>query len=1089
MAASGAIPFQDESFRRFLLPISRFCENECNIDDLCTLIESYHPVTHKKRHIYPPQMLKWKTKDFTSTIFDIKRYEEVIFSHQLDTGEWLIFLFFTNPPRNETIVIGNIDDETIESLSLTLTSNMKKFFPKQHITGTIHAKFNHFQLRNKTATAFVFIHYLYQHWNYFHIDADSITRYKLKVLSATNEFYNFIRRHDLWLGMMIPTGTAKPWCANTQRPIDNPWHPFVVTVSDGRIEFEGDLDDHGWVVIDVDGDGNCGFYCLILGLENNNNFSFSPKSKLPCSQPMSKNKPWQYCVMQLRHRLANESKVLTSTEYNSKAMELGWFMCTSAENEEDFQTLGDWFLAEDLDTSDYFNGSLRHSDWDGYMMMPYWAPLVFSHSFKVRVVVYTRTSSLKDPASIKEKIAKESATQDHFKRPGTKSNGTSCVLSNATDNERPDSDRKPAAKDLDDIPVAKHSGDSKEQDKDIFDYTWATHIMDHTAPIQQRITDFEGIYKLSDEEFQRKPTIEIVFTTPLINSEFVNQDKHFQFLRRGFLHGVKLPPSHTDRDGELFTSTDTRGSGDMERVEQTDPECTDLPIESQQRLELTDPENTHPPTEPVDASHLRRETDAHGESHQVESEDDPDSSQSDSDSVPSDGDAHGESHQGESEDDPASSQSDSDSVSSDGDPRPQRARRPVDQSLSQAEKQRVKENIQMYFNQRLRAEPKESIEALYDPTKKIFKTRMIYRNGRRSEAVESTDIAVDLRLSAMEFPREWIGPTTSTTPCPPRQRVTDKPKFTADGKTHVKPLTKSLVDTRPTKARRGIGSACRDKARIHNFFNQLRRQNHIDSAQLKYDPIDDRFYVRSRDVAGRLGPVFLCDDIDQYDDNLIISAKEFPNRWMGPTLGDTNYEVPPSHLLTNVITVYQQLNKRYCLTHSLASALFYAGLHFAARVLASQGEVFSTKQFDDAISELRGLMQSIAPCIATPIIYGIRTKTHSRIKRTLEWDHLLNTPSKYPTIVIPVLPDGSRNHAFCLIDDLIFDSSVQNAMKLTWESVQWICRGFEPKVFCAFRFCTKFSQKGTKTQETYEHVMRYNWGDGAPIHGSKRMRK
>jgi hypothetical protein len=241
--------------------------------------------------------------------------------------------------------------------------------------------------------------------------------------------------------------------------------------------------------------------------------------------------------------------------------------------------------------------------------------------------------------------------------------------------------------------------------------------------------------------------------------------------------------------------------------------------------------------------------------------------------------------------------------------------------------------------------------------------------------------------------------------------------------------------------------------------------------------LEDVFYVRTPDAAGRLGPVFPCHDIDEYDDNLILSAKEFPGKWMGPTIGDTNYEVPPEHLLTSVPTLYQQFKKRYCLTHSLASALFYAKLDFAAELIASQGEVFSTKQFGDAIDELRSFMQNTAPCIGTPTIYGIRTKTHSRKKRTLEWEDLFTNLTRYPTLVIPVLPDGSTNHAFCVVDDLIFDSTVQYAMKLTWETVTWICRGYESKIYCALRFETKFSPKGVKTEETYQHQLRYHWGE------------
>jgi len=73
-------------------------------------------------------------------------------------------------------------------------------------------------------------------------------------------------------------------------PGPHPWHPFVVSVSDDTEEFKEDLDKNGWIVLDVDGNGNCGFYCFILGLENHNNYSYSVNKK---TLPMTKNKPWQ----------------------------------------------------------------------------------------------------------------------------------------------------------------------------------------------------------------------------------------------------------------------------------------------------------------------------------------------------------------------------------------------------------------------------------------------------------------------------------------------------------------------------------------------------------------------------------------------------------------------------------------------------------------------------------------------------------------------------------------------------------------------------------------------------------------------------
>ena len=171
------------------------------------------------------------------------------------------------------------------------------------------------------------------------------------------------------------------------------------------------------------------------------------------------------------------------------------------------------------------------------------------------------------------------------------------------------------------------------------------------------------------------------------------QDKHFQFLRRGFLDGERPASLQMNTDDDSSTSNDRQGSDDMQGLELTEPDSTNLPIE------------------PEVASHQIRQIETDDVSDQVESDDDS-----------------------------ASIQSDSDSNSSHGDPRPPRARRPVDKPMSQADKQRVKENIRRYFNQMLVEERKESVEALYDPSKKIFKARIVYRNGRTFSRVENAEV-------------------------------------------------------------------------------------------------------------------------------------------------------------------------------------------------------------------------------------------------------------------------------------------------------------------------------------------------------------
>ena len=70
-------------------------------------------------------------------------------------------------------------------------------------------------------------------------------------------------------------------------------------------------------------------------------------------------------------------------------------------------------------------------------------------------------------------------------------------------------------------------------------------------------------------------------------------------------------------------------------------------------------------------------------------------------------------------------------------------------------------------------------------------------------------------------------------------------------------------------------------------------------------------------------------------------------------------------------------------------------------------------------------------------------------------DSLVNEKSPWPTIIIPWGRDGSISHAITIIDDLIFDSTQEKAMKLTKESLDWICikNGGIESIYVAYRYC------------------------------------
>ena len=192
---------------------------------------------------------------------------------------------------------------------------------------------------------------------------------------------------------------------------------------------------------------------------------------------------------------------------------------------------------------------------------------------------------------------------------------------------------------------------------------------------------------------------------------------------------------------------------------------------------------------------------------------------------------------------------------------------------------------------------------------------------------------------------------------------------------------------------------------------------------------------------------------------------------------------------TNVRTIYQQHGNPYCLTYSLASALFYCDFKTEAQILAEQAPQIIQFDFEESLLVLRTFMQNLVPVIGLPTLYGIRTKRHSRVKRRLTWDELFMNLTPYPTIVIPMMPDGRATHAFCVVDDLIFDSVTPQALQLRKESIDWIFNGSEVTLHRALRFNMKVSPPGTKVDGQYQRLVVTHWNPRNDTNGKKRFNK
>ena len=96
----------------------------------------------------------------------------------------------------------------------------------------------------------------------------------------------------------------------------------------------------------------------------------------------------------------------------------------------------------------------------------------------------------------------------------------------------------------------------------------------------------------------------------------------------------------------------------------------------------------------------------------------------------------------------------------------------------------------------------------------------------------------------------------------------------------------------------------------------------------------------------------------------------------------------------------------------------------------------------------------MAPIIGTPTSFNQKTRRLKR-KRELTLKELAQSRTPFPTLVIPLGKDGSVNHAFTVVNDLIFDSSIPYALKCKVESIGWLCNCGKTGavgIHAAFRF-------------------------------------
>jgi len=181
-----------------------------------------------------------------------------------------------------------------------------------------------------------------------------------------------------------------------------------------------------------------------------------------------------------------------------------------------------------------------------------------------------------------------------------------------------------------------------------------------------------------------------------------------------------------------------------------------------------------------------------------------------------------------------------------------------------------------------------------------------------------------------------------------------------------------------------------------------------------------------------------------FEAKFLVCCRMRPRQWIPVPIGDGSKRRAPVELLTDVPLKYvQKEQESLCLYYSLASVLHYLGWRRAARDVCKLGMDSQHLPGKDQVGTLLAHLQASVPQFGRTVKYN--KATSSKGTRVLDLEDLIRNKTTRPLVLIPLACDGQVSHAVCIIDDLVFDSTQQRAMKLIMDSLHWSCGrcGFE----------------------------------------------
>lgn len=263
---------------------------------------------------------------------DVSLYQEVLLSTLSTTHKLVVYLIVPGTCTLNVYVTSPGEDDGINEITSKLLAVLRTYLHHDYsIVDRLQLQLTFHD--DSFFFALLLISQLHKHGRYLLLSEETIFQYKLSFV------VNFIHLHDQYLGRL-----------NIERLSSRPY-PFYTTQFDVTTESDEDtnkfklLEQKGWHVMDVKGDGNCGYYALLLALLNTGIDEYEINTTNDYARRRAQR--WERQVVQLRDHLRQGSESLLREVYRpgSPSRSLPWWgTIIGTPFEEDQERLSEGFV-------------------------------------------------------------------------------------------------------------------------------------------------------------------------------------------------------------------------------------------------------------------------------------------------------------------------------------------------------------------------------------------------------------------------------------------------------------------------------------------------------------------------------------------------------------------------------------------------------------------------------------------------------------------------------------------------------------------------------------------------------------------------